>query len=61
MKVDSTIVSAGQMKRLINTNKRYVLMIVRAKDAETYDYFQGCDSSHKDEMFDVISNYDEIF
>jgi hypothetical protein len=61
MKVDSTIVSAGQMKRLINTNKRYVWMVVREKDDETFDSFQGCDPSHKDEIIDVISNYDEIF
>jgi hypothetical protein len=32
MKVNTTLVSAGQMKILINTNKRYVLMVVREKD-----------------------------
>jgi hypothetical protein len=32
MKVNTTLVSAGQMKRLINTNNRYVLMVVREKD-----------------------------
>jgi hypothetical protein len=47
MRVNTTIVSKGQMKRLINTNKRYVLMIVREKDVETSDAFQGFDLSHK--------------
>jgi hypothetical protein len=32
MRVNSTLVSAGQMKRLITTNKRYVLMVVKEKD-----------------------------
>jgi len=49
------------MKILINTNTKYVLMVVRAKYAEIFDAFQGCDPSHKDEIIDVISNYDEIF
>jgi hypothetical protein len=35
MRVNTTLVSAGQMERLINTNKRYVLMVVREKDVKT--------------------------
>jgi hypothetical protein len=61
MKVNTTLVSAGQMKRLINTNNRYVLMVVREKDVGTFDAFQGCDPSHKKELIDSFSNYDEIF
>jgi hypothetical protein len=47
MRVNTTLVSAGQMKRLVNTNKRYVLMVVREKYVRTFDAFQGCDPSHK--------------
>jgi hypothetical protein len=47
MRVNTTLVSAGQMKRLIKSNKRYVLMVVWEKDVETSDAFQGCDPSHK--------------
>jgi hypothetical protein len=47
MRVNTTLVSARQMKRLINTNKRYVLMVVREIDVRTSDAFQGCDPSHK--------------
>jgi len=36
-------------------------MVVSAKDAETFDDFQGFNPSHKDETIDVISNYDDIF
>jgi hypothetical protein len=61
MKVNTTLVSAGQMKRLINTNNIYVLMVVREKDVGTSDAFQGCDPSHKKELIDSVSNYDEIF
>jgi hypothetical protein len=61
MKVNTTLVSAGQMKRLINTNNIYVLMVVREKDVGTSDAFQGCGPSHKKELIDSVSNYDEIF
>ena len=47
MRVNTTLVSERQMKRLINTNKRYILMVVREKDVGTSDAFQGCDPSHK--------------
>jgi len=37
MKTNTTLVSAGQVKRLINNNKKYVQMVVRENDVETYD------------------------
>jgi hypothetical protein len=49
------------MKRLITTNKRYVLMVVKEKDVGTSDAFQGCDPSHKKELTDIVSKYDDIF
>jgi hypothetical protein len=61
MRVNSTLVSAGKMKRLITTNKRYVLMVVKDKYVETSDTFQGCDPSHKKELIDIVSKYDDIF
>jgi hypothetical protein len=61
MRVNTTLDSARQMKRLINTNKRYVLMVIREKDVGTSDAFQGCDPSHKKELIGIVSKYDDIF
>jgi hypothetical protein len=61
MRVNTTLVSAGKMKRLINTNKKYVLLVVRQKYVRTFDAFQGCDPSHKKELIDIVSKYDDIF
>jgi hypothetical protein len=61
MRVNTTLVSADQMKRLINTNKIYVLMVVREKDVRTSYAFQGCDPSHKKELIDIVSKYDDSF
>ena len=38
-----------------------MLMVVRGKEVELDDAFQGCDQEHKKELCDLISNYDEIF
>jgi hypothetical protein len=61
MRVNMTLVNAGKMKRLITTNKRYVLMVIKEKDVGTSDAFQGCDPSHKNELIDIVSKYDDIF
>jgi hypothetical protein len=61
MRVHTTLVSVGKMKRLITTNKRYVLMVVKEKYVGTSDTFQGCDPSHKKELIDIVSKYDDIF
>jgi hypothetical protein len=61
MRVNITLVSAGKMKSLINTNKRYVLMVINYKYVGTSDAFQGCDPSHKNELIDIVSKYDDIF
>jgi hypothetical protein len=61
MRVNTTLVSAGKMKRLINTNKIYALMVVKEKDVRTFDVFQGCDPYHKKELIDIVSKYDDIF
>jgi hypothetical protein len=61
MRVNTTLVSARKIKRLINNTKRYVLMVVREKDVGTYDTFPKCDPSHKKELIDIVSKYDNIF
>jgi hypothetical protein len=61
MRVNTTLVSAGKMKRLINTNKRYVLTVVREKDIRTSNAFQGFAPSHTKELVDIVSKYEDIF
>lgn len=36
-------------------------MVVRAKDAKASDAFRYCDTSHRKELYDVVSNYGDIF
>lgn len=54
------LVNVGQMKRLVNSSKNFVLMIVKAKEDEISEAFKGCDPKHKDEMVKVVSAYDDF-
>ena len=60
-KVSASLVRAGQIKRLVNSSKGCMLMVVREKEAETDDAFEGCDPNHKKELFGIIFYYDGLF
>jgi hypothetical protein len=49
------------MKRIVNVSKRYLLMIVKAKDTIGIDTFKYCDTKLKDELVRIVSDYDDIF
>jgi hypothetical protein len=61
MRINTTLVSERKFKRLISTNKIYVLMVVKEKYVGTSNTFQVCDLSHKKELIDIVSKYDDIF
>jgi len=46
-KINVSLVSTGQMKRLVNSSEGCMLMVVREKEAEFTYVFQGCDQEHK--------------
>ena len=56
MKTNLAIVSAGQIKRLINSSKNFVLMMVKMKNDEVSKYFEGCDPKQKSELIEIISS-----
>ena len=60
-KISPTLVRACQMKILINSRKGCMLMVVRVKDVETSKAFQGCDPTHRKELYGIFSNYDGLF
>jgi len=60
-KISSSLVSACQMKRLIDSSKGYILMVVREEDVETYEDFQHCDPTHKKALYEIVSNYNGLF
>ena len=61
VKTNLSLVNAGKMKRLINSSKSFVLLMVKQKENDKLDSFKGCDPNHKDELVDLITNYSEVF
>ena len=56
VKANLSLVNVGQMKRLINSSKSFVLLMVKEKDNDGLDSFKGRDPKHKDELVELITN-----
>ena len=60
-KLNLSLINSGQMKRIVNVSKRYLLMVVKAKDIVGIDTFKDCDTKLKDDLVRIVSDYDELF
>ena len=49
------------MKRIVNSSKQFLLMIVKAKDIDKSDAFQGYNPKQKVDLVKVVSDYDILF
>ena len=61
MKNNLSLVSAGQMKRLVNASKPFVIMVIKPKEKDVFNSLGGCDLSHNHKLLEIISNYDGVF
>jgi hypothetical protein len=60
-KMNLSLINAGQMKRLVNASKNFVLLMIKPKDDVENESFQGCDTKLKSNLFEVVNQYDEMF
>ena len=61
MKTNLALVNTGKMKRLINSSKRFVLMVVKARDKDSSDAFSGCDPKLKNGLVEIVNSFDKLF
>ena len=54
-KLDISLLNGGQMKRLVDASKNFVLLMIKKKDDVDYESFDGCDDKLKSNLFDVVS------
>jgi hypothetical protein len=59
-KMNLSLVNAGQMKRLANASKNFVLLMIKPKDDIENEVFQGCDAKLKSDLYEVVNQYDEM-
>jgi hypothetical protein len=60
-KMNLSIINARQMKRLVNANKNFVLLMIKPKNDAGNEEFQGCDTKLKSNLFEVVNQYDDMF
>jgi hypothetical protein len=60
-KMNLSVINAGQMKRLVNASKSFVLLMIKPKNDVENEAFQGCDTKLKSNLFEVVNQYDDMF
>lgn len=56
-KLNSSLASIGQMKRLVNSNKNLVILMIKQKNDTECESFADCDVKLKAELVDVVNQY----
>jgi hypothetical protein len=56
-----SVINVGQMKRLVNASKNFVLLMIKPKNDVENEAFQGCDTKLNSNLFEVVNQYDDMF
>ena len=54
-KMNLSLVNAGQMKRLVNASKNFVLLMIEPKNDIENEALQGCDTKLKSDLYEVVN------
>ena len=49
------------MKRIVNSCKQFLLMLVKEKNHDKTNIFEGCDAKQKVDLEKVVLEYDILF
>lgn len=60
LKTHLDLVTINQMKRLISSSKRYVLMVVKEQHKDQHDAFSCCESQFKDILVKVVDSFQSL-
>ena len=53
-KTNIAMVNVGQVKRLVNSSKNFVLLMIKPKDDINHESFEGCDPKLKSNLYGVV-------
>ena len=56
-----TLINSGQMKRMTNSCKQFLLMVVKEKKPDKTNVFERCNAEHHADIEKVASEYDVLF
>ena len=60
-KLNLSLVNVGQMKRLVNDSKNFVLLMIKPKNDVENEAFQGSDARLKYDLIEVANTYHDMF
>ena len=60
-KTNIAMVNAGQVKRLVNSSKNFVLLMIKPKVDVNHESFDNCDPKLKSDLYDVVDVYHAMF
>jgi hypothetical protein len=55
LKNNYTLINSGQMKRMINSCKQFLLMVVKEKKPDKTNVFEGCNAKQQADLEKVVS------
>jgi len=61
LKNNYTLINSGQMKRMINSCKQFLLMVVKEKKPNKTNVFEGCNAEQQGDIEEVVSEYEVLF
>eukprot|EP00253_Pinus_taeda_P027718 PITA_27718 len=61
LKNNYTLINSGQMKRMINSCKQFLLMVVKEKTPNKTNVFEGCNADQQADIEKIVSEYDVLF
>ena len=60
-KLNLSLVNVGKMKKIVNSRKKFVLLMIKPKNDVENEAFQGCDTKLKSDLVEVVNQYDDMF
>ena len=60
-KLNLSLANARKIKRLVNSSKNFVLLMIKPKNDVDYEAFQGCDPNLKSNLIEVVNQNNEMF
>ncbi len=61
LKNNYTLINSGQMKRMINLCKQFLLMVVKEKTPDKTNIFEGCNADQQAGIEKIVLEYDVLF
>jgi len=61
LKNNYTLINSGQMKRIVNSCKQFLLMVLKEKKPDKTNVFEGYDVKQQADLEKIVSEYDVLF